>query len=119
MVAMLTTLPAGSQLDVYAAEDRDQARLVVDWARGLAARTPALAAALTIDAYKITAPNGSVLESLAAESSSAFGRSPVIAVLDEICNWTGSTNTPRRVDCGQLEHGQGARGEAALYQHER
>ena len=56
MVAMLTTLPAGSQLDVYAA-DQDQARLVVDWARGLAARTPALAATLTIDAYKITAPN--------------------------------------------------------------
>jgi len=91
MTAMLTTLPAGSQLDVYAA-DRDQARLVVDWARGIVARTPALAAALTIDNYKVTARNGSVLEVLAADAASAYGRKPVIAVLDEFCQWPNTTN---------------------------
>lgn len=91
MVSMLTTLPAGSQLDAYAA-DRDQARLIVDWARGAVSRTPALASALTVDAYKITARNGTVLEVMAADAASAYGRKPAIAVLDEFCQWPNTAN---------------------------
>jgi len=91
MVAMLTTLAGGSQLDVYAV-DRDQARLIVDWARGIVARSPGLASALSIDNYKITSRNGSVLEVLAADAASAYGRKPAIAVLDEFCQWPNTTN---------------------------
>ncbi len=91
MVSMLTTLPAGSQLDAYAA-DRDQARLIVDWARGAVSRTPALASALTVDAYKITARSGTVLEVMAADAASAYGRKPAIAVLDEFCQWPNTAN---------------------------
>ena len=91
MVSMLTTLSAGSQLDAYAV-DRDQARLIVDWARGIVTRTPALASALTIDAYKITARNGSVFEVMAADAASAYGRKSAVSFLDEFCQWPNTTN---------------------------
>lgn len=91
MVSMLTTLPAGSQLDGYAV-DRDQARLIVDWARGIVTRTPALASALSIDNYKISARNGSVLEVQAADAASAYGRKPAFSFLDEFCQWPNTAN---------------------------
>ena len=91
LVAMLTTLAPGSQLDAYAV-DRDQARLIVDWARGIVARTPAVSGELSIDNYKITARNGSVLEVLAADAASAYGRKPAFSFLDEFAQWPSTTN---------------------------
>ena len=55
-------------------------------------RTPALASALTIDNYKITARNGSVLEVMSADAASAFGRKPAIAVADEFRQWNATAN---------------------------
>lgn len=93
VAAMLAELPAGSRLYGLAA-DRDQGRLLVDSVGGFVARTPELGGALTVDAYKVTASNGSVLEILAADAAGAYGLRPAFLIADEIAQWA-STPAPR------------------------
>jgi len=90
-VALLTTLPPGSR--GYAmAVDRDQAALIAEAAAGFVARTPALAAGLTVLASRIDARSGSVLEIMAADAASAWGLRPAIAVCDEFAQWPNTRN---------------------------
>ena len=95
VAVMLAQLPVGSRLYGLAA-DRDQGRLLVDSVGGYAARTPELASALSVDAYKVSAANGSVLEVLAADAAGAYGLRPAFAVVDELSQWA-STAGPRRL----------------------
>ena len=91
LVAILTTLPAGSRSYVVAA-DRDQAALVVDAAAGFIARTPALSSALTHTNLRVTSRSGSTLDVLAADAASAWGLRPAVAVCDEFCQWPTTCN---------------------------
>lgn len=92
LVAMLETLSAGSRSYAFAV-DRDQARYIVDYAAGFVMRTPALASALTVDSYKVTARNnGSTFEVMAADAASAYGLKPAIAICDEFCQWPSTVN---------------------------
>jgi len=91
MVAMLTTDPAGSRSYAIAV-DKDQGRLIAEAAAGFVARTPALASALTVDSYKVTANSGSALEILAADAASTWGLKPRRVVCDEFCQWPSTAN---------------------------
>jgi phage terminase large subunit-like protein len=95
VAVMLAQLPTGSRLYGLAA-DRDQGRLLVDSVGGYAARTPELRSALSVDAYKVSAANGSVLEVLAADAVSAYGLRPAFLVVDELAQWA-TTAGPRRL----------------------
>lgn len=76
-----------------AAADKDQARLVVDAARGFVARTPELRGALQVDAYRVTGVrSGASLEVLAADGPSAWGLLPSWLVVDELCQWPATGN---------------------------
>ena len=91
MVAMLTTDPVGSRSYAIAV-DKDQGRLIAEAAAGFVARTPALASALTVDSYKVTASSGSTLEILAADAASTWGLKPRRVVCDEFCQWPSTAN---------------------------
>ena len=91
MVAMLTTLPAGTKSYMMAV-DRDQGRLLADAAAGFVARSPALGSAITVDNYKITASSGCVLEVLAADAASTWGLKPALLIADEFCQWPSTAN---------------------------
>jgi phage terminase large subunit-like protein len=91
IVLLASALPPGSGIDAFAA-DRDQARLIIDAIRGFVARTPSLAGVLDVDAYKVRSNTGCVLEVLAADAASAWGRKPTVAIADEVCQWPNATN---------------------------
>lgn len=85
--AMLAQLPSGSRLYGLAA-DRDQGRLLLDSVQGFVQRTPQLAGALEVAAYRVTARRTStVLEVLAADASSAWGLRPDFLIVDEVAQW--------------------------------
>ncbi|HEY2182484.1 MAG TPA: terminase large subunit [Solirubrobacteraceae bacterium] len=92
VVAMLTQLPAGSRLYAFAA-DKDQGRLLVDSIRDYNAATPELGNTLTIDAFKVTSPSGSVLEVQAADAPSVHGLRPAFVVVDELTHWREGPET--------------------------
>jgi phage terminase large subunit-like protein len=94
LAAMLVQLPAASMLYALAA-DRDQGRLQVDSISGFTLRTPELAGAVTVDAYKVKAArSGSVLEVLPADAAGAWGLRPAFLVVDELPQWA-ATSGPR------------------------
>jgi phage terminase large subunit-like protein len=96
LAAMLTQAPPGSRLFTLAA-DKDQGALVVDSVSGYAARTPELGSALTVDAFKVSAPkHGATLEVLAADAPSAYGLRPWFLGVDELSVWS-DTDGPRRL----------------------
>ena len=95
VAVMLEQLPAGSRLYGIAA-DRDQGRLLVDSVSGYAQRTPGLSNAITVNAYNVTARNGSVLEILAADEAGSWGLRPSFAVVDELAQWA-TTRGPRKL----------------------
>lgn len=89
---MLTQLAAGSTA-YAAAADKDQARLLADKIRGYAVRTPELRGALTVQSYRVVAERtGVVLEILAADAASAYGLTPALLVVDELCQWPSTAN---------------------------
>jgi phage terminase large subunit-like protein len=93
---MLAQLDPGSRVYALAA-DRDQGRLIVDSVEGFVGRTPELAGALSVDAFKVTARrSGSTLEVLAADAPSSYGLRPAFLVVDELAQW-GTTEAPRRL----------------------
>lgn len=90
----LTQAPRGSRLFGSAA-DRDQARLLIESIEGYRARTPELAGAIEIGAYRVTFPRRDVvLDVLAADAPSAWGLRPYFLTVDEIAQWP-STPGPR------------------------
>jgi phage terminase large subunit-like protein len=91
MVALVTALPAGSRCYALAA-DRDQGQLIAEAAAGFVARTPALANAITVQASRIAASSGSVLDVLAADAASAWGLRPAFVVCDEFAQWPATRN---------------------------
>lgn len=92
LAMMLTQLAPGAAAYAGAA-DKDQARLLADKIRGFVQRTPELAGALTVQSYRVVAErNGVVLEVLAADAASAYGLTPALLVIDELCQWPGSPN---------------------------
>jgi phage terminase large subunit-like protein len=92
IAAMLTLLPPASRLYVFAS-DRDQARLVVEAAAGLVARTPILRSAIEVGSHKVTATrSGSTLDVLAADAASAYGLKPHLVIADEVCQWPSTAN---------------------------
>lgn len=89
---MLTQLAPGSTAYAGAA-DRDQARLLADKVRGFVQRTPELAGALDVQSYRVVAVrSGVVLDILAADAASAYGLTPALLVLDEVCQWPSTAN---------------------------
>jgi hypothetical protein len=92
IVMLLEVLTPGSRAYAFAV-DRDQSRLILDAIRGYCARTPALAGALTVNNYTVTARSGSVLEIMASDSASAWGLKPAFVVIDEWCQLPSTTNT--------------------------
>lgn len=96
VAALLAQLPPGSRAYAVAA-DRDQARLMLDAVEGFVARTPELAGALSVGAWRVTATrSGSTLEALAADAAGAWGLRPAFVVVDELSGWSG-TPGPRRL----------------------
>jgi phage terminase large subunit-like protein len=91
MAAMVELDPAGSRSYTIAV-DKDQGRLISEAAAGFVARTPALASALTVDSYKVSANSGSTLEVLAADAASTWGLKPRRVVCDEFCQWPSTAN---------------------------
>ena len=77
------------------ASDRDQAALLIDAAAGLIDGTPALAAVLSVNAYKITAQSGATVEVIPADGASAFGLRPSLVVVDEFAQWPETRNARR------------------------
>lgn len=69
-LAWLALCAAPGERGYVVASDRDQAALLVDAAAGLVARTPALRAVLTVNAYKVTSPTGATLEVIPADGAS-------------------------------------------------
>jgi hypothetical protein len=90
VAAMLTQLPSRSRLYALAA-DVDQGRLLIDSIAGFAARTPELAGALQVDAYRVTATRaGSVLDVLASDAPSSWGLRPGLLIVDELTQWAAT-----------------------------
>lgn len=88
---LLEQLPPRSNAYALAA-DRDQGRLIVDSIAGFAARTDGLAGALSIDSFMVTAQrSGSVLRVLPADVAGSWGLRPAFVVVDELCQWSGTT----------------------------
>ncbi|MGA7419840.1 MAG: terminase large subunit [Acidimicrobiales bacterium] len=77
------------------ASDRDQAALLIDAAAGLIDGTPALAAVLSVNAYKITAQSGATVDVIPADGASAFGLRPSLVVVDEFAQWPETRNARR------------------------
>jgi phage terminase large subunit-like protein len=87
VAVMLTQAPAGARLYACAAA-RDQARLLVDSVAGYMSRTPELAGALEVGAYRVSVPSTDVvLEILSADAPSAWGLRPYMLIADEIAQW--------------------------------
>lgn len=75
------------------AADKDQARLLLDAARGYVARTPELRGVADVQAYRIVVPQRDVvLEVLTADGPSSYGLLPAWLVLDELCQWPETQN---------------------------
>lgn len=87
--------PAGARGYVVAV-DSDQAALDVDAADGLVGRTPAMGAAVSVQALKMVGSSGASVEVLSADGASAFGLRPALVVVEELAQWP-STRTYRRL----------------------
>ncbi len=91
MALMLEQAPPRARCYAVAA-DADQAALLLDAARGLAARTPGLMDALAFEARRIVVPASDVrLEVLAADAASSWGLKPWLFVADELANWPSTS----------------------------
>jgi hypothetical protein len=96
VAAMLSQAPMAAKLYGLAA-DRDQGRLLLDSIDGYRARTPQLAGALRVDAFRVTATrSGATLDVLAADAPGAWGLRPWLLIVDELAQWS-STGAPRRL----------------------
>lgn len=96
IAVMLEQAPPASRLYALAA-DRDQGRLLIESIAGFKARTPELAGALKVDAYKVTATrSASTVEVIAADAPSAYGARPAFLVVDELAQWA-ATASPRKL----------------------
>ena len=95
-VASLVSLPPSSQLDWLAA-DREQGQLAIAAIQGFVDRTPYLRGVFDVQTYRVVhRETGAALTVLAADAPSAWGRSPRVAVVDEIAQWA-ETPGPRRL----------------------
>ena len=87
IAALVEQLPPNGRAYAVAA-DRDQARLLVDALAGFVARTPGLAGALEVAAFRVIANgSGATLEVLAADGPSAYGLRPHLVIVDELAQW--------------------------------
>jgi len=87
LAVMLAQLAPGSRLYGVAA-DLDQGRLLVQSIEGFARRTPELAGALDLGAYRVAASRaGTTLEVLPADGPGAWGLRPSFLVVDELAAW--------------------------------
>jgi hypothetical protein len=91
VAALLEQLKTGQEA-IGCAADRDQARLLIDHIRPIAARTPELQGALTLGAYDVRTAGGVRFEAMSADGSSAWGRSPYWTVCDELAQWPDTDN---------------------------
>ena len=92
---LIEQAPPGSRCYVVAA-DKDQARLLLDAAEGMIARTPGLTRILKVEALKITnISTGATLEVLAADGASTWGLRPYFTIVDEIANHPETRNARR------------------------
>jgi hypothetical protein len=88
VVVWLAILAAPGARAYGAAADRDQAALLIDSIRAFANRTPGLAGALQIDAWRVTnRTTGATFGALAADGPGAFGLRPALLVIDEVAAW--------------------------------
>ncbi len=91
IAVLVTQLRYGDEAVVCAA-DRDQARILIDRIRRFSERTAELRGVLDCQTYEVRASNGARLEAMSADASSAWGRSPAWACVDELCQWSESPN---------------------------
>jgi hypothetical protein len=89
-VAVLLEQLHGGDEAVCIAADREQAALIVRRIKWIAARTPELGSALTVDRYAVRTAAGVRLEAMASDAAGSWGRSPKWAVADELAQWARS-----------------------------
>jgi phage terminase large subunit-like protein len=95
-IAFLVTLPAAAQLDWLAA-DREQGQLGISAIQGFVKRTPYLRGVFDVQSHRVVhRETDTALTVLAADAPSAWGRTPRVAVVDEICQWA-DTPGPKRL----------------------
>ena len=95
-IAFLVSLEKGAQLD-WLASDREQGQLAIAAIQGFVDRTPYLKGVLDIQSHRVLhRETGTALTVLAADAPSAGGRTPRVAVVDEIAQWA-ETPGPRRL----------------------
>ncbi len=84
---LIDRFPSGAKAHAVAS-DRDQSRLLLDAIGGFVARTPGLAGALRVEAWRVVnSITGASLEIIAADGPSAFGLLPHLLIADEIAIW--------------------------------
>lgn len=95
VAALAALIPAGERGFCVAA-DADQAALVVEAIAGFVQRTPGLAQAVEVEAWKVRFPDrGTVVEVLSSDAPSAWGRRGWWWVCDELTVWP-ETRSARR-----------------------
>ncbi len=95
-IAFMVSLPAGSQMDWLAA-DKEQGQLGISAIQGFVSRTPYLGGVFDIQTHRVVhRESGTALTVLAADAPSAWGRTPRVAVVDEIAQWA-ETPGPRKL----------------------
>jgi phage terminase large subunit-like protein len=95
-IAFLVTLPAAAQLDWLAA-DREQGQLGISAIQGFVKRTPYLRGVFDVQSHRVVhRETDTALTVMAADAPSAWGRTPRVAVVDEICQWA-DTPGPKRL----------------------
>jgi len=95
-IAFLVSLPAGSQLDWLAA-DREQGQLGIAVIQGFVQRTPYLRGVFDVRTSRVVhRESGTALTVMAADAPSSWGRTPRVAVVDEVCQWA-DTPGPKRL----------------------
>jgi len=86
-IALMLTEFGGGDEAYCAAAGRDQAALIMRKVRGIAERTPELGCALDCQQYRVSASrSGAVLDVIAADLATSWGRTPRWLSVDEIAN---------------------------------
>jgi hypothetical protein len=96
LAALIKQAPARSRSYAFAG-DREQAGLLLDAVDGFRERTPGLAGALDVQAWRVIATrSGATLEIAASDEASSWGLRPYLTIVSEFSAWR-ETQGPRRL----------------------
>ncbi len=112
-IAFLLTV-GSSQLDWLAA-DREQGQLAVSAIQGFVSRTPYLHGVFDVQSHRVVhRESGSALTVMAADAPSAWGRTPRVAVIDEIAQWAETPGPKRLFEAVSTSMAKRADGQMAV-----